>query len=139
MALFDQQQQQQEPENQLQPYGVSSGTRVRSRVVQHVPYVPVNMDIGQPLFRARQLHAHPVREQHHAMLQDRVNQDMLQHNTQQDNIACNPRPYQDRHRLYECSCTKTKQLSMCEPCGTMCMCRYLFSSFWRSLNPKQDL
>ena len=71
MALFDDQQQQQEPENQLQPYGVSSGTRVRARVVQHVPYVPVNMNMGQHFFRARQLHAHPFREQHHAMSQSR--------------------------------------------------------------------
>ena len=100
MALFIDQQQQQEPETQLQPYGVSSGTRVRSRVVQHVPYVPVNMNIGQHFFRARQLPVHPAREQHHAMLQDRVNQDMLQHNIQQqDNIAYNPRPYDDQQGL----------------------------------------
>ena len=43
MALFND-QQQQEPETQLQPYGVSSGTRVRARVVQHVPYVLANMN-----------------------------------------------------------------------------------------------
>ena len=55
------------------------------------------MNIGGPLFRARQFPAYPVREQHHAMLQDRPNQDMLQHNIQQqDNIAYNPRPYQDQ-------------------------------------------
>ena len=55
------------------------------------------MKIGRPLFRARQLPAHPVREQHNVMmLQDRVNQDMLQHNIQQqNNIAYNLRPYQD--------------------------------------------
>ena len=95
MALFND-QQQQEQQNQLQPYGVSFGTRAKARSVQHVPYVPVNMNIGQRLFRARQLHAHPVREQHDAMLQDRVNQDMLQHNIQQqDNLAYNLRPYQD--------------------------------------------
>ena len=56
----------------------------------------MNMNIAQRFFRARQLHAHPVREQHNAVLQDRVHQDMLQHNIQQDNIACNPRPYQDQ-------------------------------------------
>ena len=41
---------------------------------------------------------HPVREQQHVMsATDRVNQDMLQHNIQQqDNIAYNPRPYQDQ-------------------------------------------
>ena len=97
MALFNDQQQQQEQQNQLQPYGVSFGSRAKARRVQHVPYVPVNMNIGQRFFRARQLHAHPGREQHNAMLQDRVNQDMLQHNIQQqDNIAYNPRPYQDQ-------------------------------------------
>ena len=96
MALFND-QQQQEQENQLQPYGVSSGTRARARIVQHAPYVPVNMNMGEHFFRARQLHAHPVREQHNAMLQDRVNQGVLQHNLQQqDNIAYNPRPYQDQ-------------------------------------------
>ena len=96
MAFNDQQQQQQQEEqpNQLQPYGVSFGAR-RIRSVQRVPYV-LDMNIGRPS-RARQLHAHPVREQHHVMLQDRVNQDMLQHTLQQqDNIACNPRPYQDQ-------------------------------------------
>ena len=97
MALFNDQQQQQQEEkpNQLQPYGVSFGTRT-VRSVQRVPYVP-DMNIGRPFFRARQLHAHPVREQHHVMLQDRVNQDMLQHSIQQqDNIAYSPRPYQDQ-------------------------------------------
>ena len=97
MALFNdqQQQQQEEQQNQLQPYGVSLGTRSRVRSVQQVPYVP-DMNIGQRLFRARQLPAYPVREQHNVMLQDRVNQDMLQHNTQQqDNLAYNRRPYQD--------------------------------------------
>ena len=93
MALFnDQQQQEEEQPNQLQPYGVSIGTR-RVRSVQRVPYVP-DMNIGRPLFRARQLPAYPVREQHNVMLQDRVNQDMLQHNIQQqDNLAYNRRPY----------------------------------------------
>ena len=101
MALFND-QQQREQQNQLQPYGVSFGTRAKARSIQHVPYVPVNMNIGQRLFRARQLHAHPVREQHDVMLQDRVNQDMLQHNIQQqDNLACNRRPYQDQQN--ECS------------------------------------
>ena len=96
MALFnDQRQQQEELQNQEQPYGVNFGSR-RIRSVQRVPYVP-DMNIGRPLFRAKQLPADPVREQHHAMLQDRVNQDMLQHNIQQqDNIAYNPRSNQDR-------------------------------------------
>ena len=96
MALFsDQQQQQQQDEeqpNQMQPYGVCVGTR-RVRTVQRVPYVP-DMNIGRTLFRARQLPAHPVREQHHVMLQDRINQD-VQHNIQQDNIAYNRRLYDD--------------------------------------------
>ena len=53
------------------------------------------MNIGRPLFRARQLPAHPVREQQqHVMLQDRINQD-VQHNMIQDNIAYNRRLYQD--------------------------------------------
>ena len=52
------------------------------------------MNIGRPLFRARQLPAHPVREQHHVMLQDRINQD-IQHNIHQDNIAYNRRQYDD--------------------------------------------
>ena len=97
MALFDdqQQQQQQEQQNQVIPYGASSGARIRSRIAQQVPYVP-DMNIGRPLFRARQLPAYPAREQHNVMLQDRVNQDMLQHNIQQqDNLAYNRRPYPD--------------------------------------------
>ena len=66
-------------------------------LVGPVPYVPVNMNMGQHFFRVRQLHAHPVREQHNAMLQDRVNQGVLQHHLQQqDNKAYNPRPYQDQ-------------------------------------------
>ena len=91
MALFDQQQQNEEQPNQLQPYGVCVGTR-RVRFVQRVPYVP-DMNIGN-LFRARQLPAHPVREQQHVMLQDRINQD-VQHNIRQDNIAYNRRLYDD--------------------------------------------
>ena len=110
MALFDQQQQEQQ--NQLQPYGVSFGARAKARSVQHVPYVPVNMNIGQRLFRARQLPAHPVREQHDVMLQDRVNQDMLQHNIQQqDNLAYNRRPYQDPQRWMTFSWTYSKASS----------------------------
>ena len=94
MALFvnDQQQHDEEQPNQVQPYGVCVGNR-RVRTVQQVPYVPV-MNMGRPLFRARQFHAHPVREQQHVMLQDRVSQD-VQHNIQQDNIAYNRRPYDD--------------------------------------------
>ena len=92
MALFDQQQQDEEQPNQLQPYGVCVGTR-RVRTVQRVPYVP-DMNMGRPLFRARQLPAHPVREQQHVMLQDRINQD-AQHNIRQDNIAYNRRLYND--------------------------------------------
>ena len=94
MALFNDQQQQQDEEqpNQMQPYGVCVGAR-RIRTVQRVPYVP-DMNIGRHFFRARQLHAHPVREQQHVMLQDRINQD-VQHNIQQDNIAYNRRLYDD--------------------------------------------
>ena len=92
MALFDQQQHEEEQPNQIQPYGVCVGQR-RIRNVQQVPYVP-DMNIGRPLFRARQLPAHPVREQQHVMLQDRINQD-VQHNMIQDNIAYNRRLYQD--------------------------------------------
>ena len=91
MALFDQQQQQEE-QNQVQPYGVCVGSR-RIRTVQRVPYVP-DMNIGRPLFRARQHHAYPVREQQHVMLQDRIDQDD-QHNIRQDNIAYNRRLYDD--------------------------------------------
>ena len=96
MALFnDSQQQEEQQQNQLQQYGVQVGIR-RLRHVQRVPYVP-DMNIGRPLFRARQFHAYPVREQHNAMLQDGDNQVVLQHNIQhQDNIAYNPRPYEDR-------------------------------------------
>ena len=83
MALFNE-QQQEEQQNQLQQYGVQVGAR-RIRSVQRVPYVP-DMNIGRPLFRARQLPAYPVREQQHVMLQDRISQD-VQHNMQQDNIA----------------------------------------------------
>ena len=94
MALFDQQQHEEEQLNQIQPYGVCVGPR-RIRNVQQVPYVP-DMNMGRPLFRARQLHAHPVREQQHVMLQDRINQD-VQHNMIQDNIAYNRRLYDDPH------------------------------------------
>ena len=66
MALFNDQQQEQQ--NQIQPYGVSFGIRAKARSVQYVPYVPVNMNIGARHFRARQLPAHPVREQHDVML-----------------------------------------------------------------------
>ena len=94
--IFDDQQHQQE--NQIQPYGVSFGIRAKakSRGVPYIPHVPAI--IGAPNFRARQLPVQPVREQQDVMLQDnnRVNQDMLQHNIQQqDNIAYNRRPYQD--------------------------------------------
>ena len=94
MALFDQQQQDEEQPNQVQPYGVCVGNR-RIRIVQHVPCVP-DVNMGRPLFRARQLPAHPVREQQHVMLQDRINQD-VQHNIRQDNIAYNRRLYDDPH------------------------------------------
>ena len=92
MALFDQQQHEEEQPNQIQPYGVCVGPR-RIRNAQQVPYVP-DMNMGRPLFRARQLLAHPVREQQHVMLQDRINQD-VQHNMIQDNIAYNRRLYDD--------------------------------------------
>ena len=94
MALFDQQQQEEEQPNQIQPYGVCVGNR-RVRIVQHVPYVP-DVNMGRPLFRARQQPAYPVREQQHVMLQDRINQD-VQHNMIQDNIAYNRRLYDDPH------------------------------------------
>ena len=97
MALFDQQQQDEEQQNQIQPYGVCVGSR-RVRTVQRVPYVP-DMNIGRPLFRARQHHAYPVREQQHVMLQDRSDQDD-QHNIRQDNIAYNRRLYNDPHIGY---------------------------------------
>ena len=93
MALFDQQQEEEQP-NQLQPYGVCVGSRRVRTVQQRVPYVP-DINMGRPLFRARQLLAHPVREQQqHVMLQDRISQD-VQHNIQQDNIAYNRRLYDD--------------------------------------------
>ena len=98
MALFNdqQQQQQEEQQNQLQHYGVRIGAG-RIRGVQQAPYVP-DRNMGRPLFRARQLHAHPVREQqHHVMLEDRVNQD-VQHDIRQDNIAYNHRPYDDQQQ-----------------------------------------
>ena len=98
MALFDQQQQDEEQQNQIQPYGVCVGSR-RVRTVQRVPYVP-DMNIGRPLFRARQHHAYPVREQQHVMLQDRIDQDD-QHNIRQDNIAYNRRLYNDPQRASE--------------------------------------
>ena len=94
MALFDQQQQDEEQPNQLQPYGVCIGNR-RIRTVQRVPYVP-DMNMGRPLLRARQLHMRPVREQQHVMLQDRISQD-VQHNIRQDNIAYNRRLDDDPH------------------------------------------
>ena len=98
MALFDQQQQEEEQPNQIQPYGVCVGNR-RIRTVQHVPYVP-DVNMGRPLFRARQQPAHPVREQQHVMLQDRINQD-VQHNIRQDNIAYNRRLYDDPQHSFE--------------------------------------
>ena len=98
--MFDDQQQQQ-PQNQIQPYGVYFGTRAKSRGIPYLPHVPTN--IGAPNFRARQLPVLPVREQQQdVMLQDniRVNQDMLQHNIQQqDNIAYNRRHYPDPQNL----------------------------------------
>ena len=100
MALFDQQQQQQQEEqqNQLQPYGASLGTRSKARGIPQKPYIPDGIDVGRHLFRARQLPAQPVREQHHVMLQDRINYDMMQHNIQQqDNLAYNRRQYVDPH------------------------------------------
>ena len=96
MAAMFNDQQQQEQQNQLQPYGVSFGTRAKARGVPYLPHVPAM--IGVPNLRVRQLPVHPVREQQHdVMLQDdRVNQDMLQHNIQQqDNLAYNRRQYPD--------------------------------------------
>ena len=99
IALFNDQQQQQEQQNQLQQCGVCVGTR-RARTVQRVPYVP-DMNMGGPLFRARQFPVYSVREQQHAMLQDRPNQDMSQHNIQhQYDMAYNPRPYQDQQNSF---------------------------------------
>ena len=92
--LFDDQQQQQQ-QNQLQPYGVSFGTRAKARGVPYVPHLPAVR--GVPHLRARQLPAQPVREQQHVMLQDQVRQDMLRHNIyQQDKIAYNRRQYPDQ-------------------------------------------
>ena len=105
MALFDQQQQEEEQPNQIQPYGVCVGNR-RVRIVQHVPYVP-DVNMGRPLFRARQHPAYPVREQQHVMLQDRINQD-VQHNMIQDNIAYNRRLYDDQQ--YHDQCPPTTHL-----------------------------
>ena len=84
--LNDQQQQQ----NQIQPYGVSFGTRAKARGIPYLPHVPAN--IGVPNFSARQLPVQPAREQEDVMLpQDNmlINQPMIQHNIQQDNIAYN--------------------------------------------------
>ena len=90
-------QQQQEEQNQLQPYGVSFVSRAKARGIPYLPHVPAM--IGVPNIRARQLPVRPVREQQqHVMLQDnnRVNQDMLQHNIQQqDNLAYNRRQCPD--------------------------------------------
>ena len=107
MALFNDHQRQQDEEqpNQMQPYGVCVGTR-RVRTVRRAPYVP-DMNIGRPLFRARQLPAHPVREQHHVMLQDRINQD-VQHNIK-NNIAYNRRPYDDPQHSFEFNSVNTNQ------------------------------
>ena len=93
--LKDQQQQ-----NQIQPSGVSFGTRSKARGIPYLPHVPAN--IGVANFRARQLPAQPVREQQDVMLtQDNmlVNQPMLQHNIQEDNIAYNCRQYDQLHGL----------------------------------------
>ena len=109
MALFDQQQQDEEQQNQIQPYGVCVGSR-RVRTVQRVPYVP-DMNIGRPLFRARQHHAYPVREQQHVMLQDRIDQDD-QHNIRQDNIAYNRRLYNDP-QVRAFSCIEQKRGTNC--------------------------
>ena len=98
MAAMFNDQQQQEQQNQIQPYGVSFGSRAKARGVPYIPHVPAM--IGVSNYRARQLPTHPVREQQHdVMLQDdRANQDMIQHNIQQqDNLAYNLRPYQDPH------------------------------------------
>ena len=99
MLNDQQQQQQQEQQNQLQPYGVSFGTRSKARGIPYLPYVPVN--IGAPNFRARQLPARPVREQQDVILpQDNMlgNQPMTHHNIQQqDNIAYDRRLYENLH------------------------------------------
>ena len=66
--MFDDQQQQQEQQNQIQPYGVSFGSRAKARGVPYLPHVAAM--IGVPNLRVRQLPVHPVREQHDVMLQD---------------------------------------------------------------------
>ena len=121
MALFDQQQQDEEQPNQLQPYGVCVGTR-RIRTVQRVPYVP-DMNMGRPLFRARQLPAHPVREQQHVMLQDRINQD-VQHNIRQDNIAYNRRLYDDPHSQMNGSVTTKQSTTLLGPDLSSRLCTF---------------
>ena len=96
--LFNDQEQQQVQPNQIQPYRVSFGTRAKARGIPYLPHVPAN--IGVANFRARQLPAQPVREQQDVMLpQDNVliNQPMIQHNIQQDNIAYNRRQYDQLH------------------------------------------
>ena len=62
------------------------------RNAQQVPYVP-DMNIGDP-FSGLEIPGHPVREQQHVMLEDRINQD-VQHNMIQDDMAYNRRLYQD--------------------------------------------
>ena len=74
MAEQMQNDQQQQQQNQLQPYGVSFGTRSKARSRQDLPYVPVN--IGAHNIRARKLPARPVREQQDVML---PHQHMIQH------------------------------------------------------------
>ena len=96
-CMFNDHQQQEQQQNQIQAYGVSFGTRAKSRGIPYLTHVPAN--IGVPNFRARQLPAQPIREQQDVMLQDNmvVNQPMIQHNIQhqqQDNIAYNRRQYE---------------------------------------------
>ena len=57
------------------------GTRAKARGVPYIPHVPAY--IGAANLRVRQLPVQPVRKQQHVMLHnnDRVNQDVLQHNT----------------------------------------------------------
>ena len=89
--------QQQQP-NQVQPDGVSFGSRVKARGIPYLPHVPAiwAANIGVANFRARQLPAQPVREQQDVMLpQD----NMLV--KQQDNIACNRRQYEQLHTRTE--------------------------------------
>ena len=78
--LNDQQPQQ----NQIQPYGVSFGTRAKARGRPYLPHVPAN--IGVPNFRARQLPVQPVREQQDVMLQ-------------QDNMLINPHMIQRYNKI----------------------------------------